>query len=133
MAMTPSQNDLARNGTLGGFTPFELFAGEKEIVTDHDDVAPSTILKKYQVVAKNAAGQLVPHDPTASDTTKTAVGVTTQPITTGAAAAPVAYYVSAFLNHDVLVWHASLTTLAARKAAFVGTEIRVGTLYGQGQ
>ncbi|AEY69573.1 decorator protein [Burkholderia phage vB_BceS_AH2] len=130
MGMTPSPNDLAGNGTLGSYTPFQLWAGEKEIVTDHDPVAPNTTIAKYQVLAKNAAGQLVPHDPTASDETAKAVGVATQPIKTGAAAASIGYYVSAFLNHEALVWHASLDTLAKRKAAFVGTEIRVGALRG---
>ena len=130
MAMTPSPNDLAGNGTLGSYTPFQLFAGEKEIVTDHDPVAPNTTIAKYQVLAKNADGQLVPHNPAATDGTEKAVGVATQPITTGATAASIGYYVSAFFNHEALVWDASLTTLAARKAAFAGTEIRVGTLYG---
>lgn len=130
MAMTPQSSDLAGNGNLGSFTPFQLFAGEKEIVTAHDDVATGVTLAKYQGVAKNAAGQLVAHDPTAGDTTAKLVGFAAQPIVTTTAVKSVPYYVSAFFNHEALVWHASLDTLAKRKAAVAGTEIQIGTLYG---
>jgi hypothetical protein len=130
MAMTPSPNDLAGNGSYGGYTPFQLFAGEKEIVTNHDPVAPNTAIQKYQVIAKNAAGQIVPHNPAAADTTKVAIGVAAQPLASTASAVSIPYYVSAFFNHEALVWDATLTTLAQRKAAFQGTEIQIGSLYG---
>ena len=130
MAMTPQSSDLAGNGNLGGFTPFQLFAGEKEIVTTHDLVASGVTIAKYQGVAKDANGLIVPHDPTAGNTTAKLVGFAAQPIVTTAAGKSLPYYVSAFFNHEALVWHASLDTLAKRKAAVAGTEIQIGTLYG---
>jgi hypothetical protein len=126
----PYPNELAGNGTKGGFTPHHLFAGEKEIVTNNGSVAANQDLKQFQVVAMNAAGELVAHDPAASDGTEKAVAVMAQPVKTTAATAPGPYYVSAFFNHEALVWHATLDTLAKRKAALLGTEIQVGKLYG---
>lgn len=126
-----SPNDLAGSRTATPFVPFQLFAGEKEIVTNHGPVAASQNLAKYQVVAKNANGQLVAHDPSKSDGTEVAVGIMCQPITTEAGENPSApYYVSGFFNAEALVWHASTDTLVKQQAAFAGTEIEIGTLYG---
>lgn len=133
-------NELAGSGTYGPTNPVQLFAGEKEVVTTHDLVAVSQDLVQYQVVAKNAAGDIVAHDPDAVTgevgsevpaPQSKAVGVMAVAVKTSATdkqSAP--YFVSAFFNHEVLVWDASIDTLAKRKAAFVGTEIQVGTLYG---
>ena len=128
--MTPYPNNLAGTGTVGGYTPFQLFAGQKEIVTAHDPVAPNTAIQQFQVIAKNPAGQLVPHNPAAADSANKAIGVAAQPLAANAQPVSLPYYVSAFFNHEALVWDATLDTLAERKAAFVGTEIQVGTLYG---
>lgn len=130
MPMTPYPNAVVGNGTLGGYTPFQLYAGEKEIVTAHDPVAANQDLKQFQGVAKNADGELVAHAPAASDSTANLVGFMAQPVKTTGATVSGPYYVSAFFNHEALVWDATLDTLAKRKAAVVGTEIQVGTLYG---
>ena len=131
-------NQLAGDGDKGSFTPFNLFAGEKEIVTDHDTVATNQDLAQFQVVAKNDNGQLcaiaaLPGDWEAGDPiprNTIAVGVMAQAIKTTSSTADAPYYVSAFFNHEALVWPETVTTLAARKALLQGTEIRVGTLYG---
>lgn len=128
---TFQSNDLAGTGTRGSVEPFQLFAGEKEIVTAHDPVAASTTIKKFQVIARKTDGTLVVFDPDGTDGANKAIGISAQPITT--AASPVQslpYYVSGFFNHEALVWPATLTTLAQRKAVFVGTEIQIGSLYG---
>ena len=133
-------NELASSGTYGLLNPVQLFAGEKEVVTTHDLVAVSQDLAQYQVVAKNADGDLVAHDPDAVTGSpgsevpapeSKAVGVLAVAVKTdGTTKQSAPYFVSAFFNHEVLVWDADLDTLAKRKAAFVGTEIQVGTLYG---
>lgn len=38
------------------------------------------------------------------------------------------YYVGGFFNHEALSWPASVTTLAARRAAFLGTPIHIGSV-----
>lgn len=128
---TPISKDLAAGGTLGSVEPFHLFAGEKEVVTAHDMVAPNTEIEKYEVLGRiTATGFLVPHNPEATDGSEKVIGIATQPITTTTEPKSVAYYVSGVFNHEALVWHDDVGTLVERKAAVVGTEIQVGTLYG---
>lgn len=128
---TPISNDLAAGGTMGSVNPFHLFAGEKEVVTAHDMVAANTEILKYQLLGRvTTTGFLVPHDPEATDGSEKIIGVATQPIKTTDAPKSIAYYVSGFFNHEALVWHDDVDTLVKRKAAVVGTEIQVGTLYG---
>lgn len=131
MPMTPYPKQLAGNGTHGGYTPFHLFAGEKEIVTNQFGVPASTAFAQFEVAALTAAGVLAKFNPAASDGTQIARVVIAQPIASSAtppALAPA--YVSAFFNHEALVWPDTVTTLAARKAAMVNTEIEVGALLG---
>lgn len=132
MATSFQSNDLAGGvSQIGEFKPTQLFAGEKEIVTAHDPVAASTTILKYQVVAKNSSGELVPYDPEGVSGEDKAVGIAAQPVTTDAVTAQsLPYYVSGFFNHEALVWPSDITTLADRKAVFVGTEIQIGSLYG---
>lgn len=128
---TFQSNDLAGNGTRGSVEPFQLFAGEKEIVTAHDPVAASTVIAKYEVIARNSSGELVPYDAAGTDGEDKAIGIAAQPVTTDASTVQsLPYYVSGFFNHEALVWPDGVTTLAQRKALFVGTEIQIGSLYG---
>lgn len=139
--------DLAESGTLGTFTPEQLFAGECEIVTDHALVADEKNLAKYTVVAKNAAGQLVAWNPGQADiavaggavdqTTKApetfAVGILAQPMDTTDAtgtseATNCPFFVGGYFNHAALVWPAAADTFAERVAAFERTNIRIGAL-----
>jgi len=113
---------LAGNVDLGYFDPTYLFAGEKQIVTQPYPVG-AVDLVQYQVIALDATNKLVPHDPTASDTTNVMVGVTTL---AAPANSSVGIYTSAFLNHDVLVWHASLDTFEKRRAASLTCEVDIG-------
>lgn len=129
--MTPYPNQLAGNGTHGGYTPFHLFAGDKEIVTNQFGVPASVAFAQFEVAAVTAAGVLAKLNPAASDGTQIARVVVAQPIKSSAtppALAPA--YVGAFFNHEALVWPAALDTLAKRKAAMLGTEIQVGALLG---
>ena len=124
-------NTLAGNGTKGSFTPHNLFAGEKEIVTNHGTVALDQDLAQFEVVALNADGEICKLDTAATDGTEIARFVMAQPCkTTATETADAPYYVSAFFNHEALVWPATVTTLAARKQLMLGTEIQVDRLYG---
>ena len=116
---------FAGNVDLGTYSPVHLFAGSADIVTDHFPVGAS--LAQYQVFAVNAAGAAVPHDPTASDGTEKAVGITLYAVTQSAGG-NVAGYIGGDFNHEVLVWHSSLDTLAKRKAAFLRTNIAIKSL-----
>lgn len=123
----PTQNhypypQLAGNVDLGSFEPFYLFAGEKQVVTQAFPVG-ATALVQYQAVALDATNKLVPHDPTASDTTKVMIGVTTL---AAPANSSVGIYTSAFLNHEAVVWHSSLDTFDKRRAASLSCEVDIG-------
>lgn len=115
----------AGNRDLGTFTPVELFAGSADVVTDTFPVGAD--LETYQVFAVNAAGAAVPHDPTASDGTEKAVGITCFAVTLSAGG-HVSGYIGGDFNHEALKWHASLDTLAERKAAFLRTNIAIKSL-----
>jgi len=124
--MTPYPNTLAGNGTQGGYEPFHLFAGEKEIVTGQRGVPANTAFEQFEVAVDNA-GVLAKYTGQADVT----LVVVAQPIASSAtppAMAPV--YLSAFFNHEALVWPAAVDTLAERQAAFHGSEIEVGRLLG---
>lgn len=54
---------LAGNGTLGDFTPVQLFAGEADVVTSRDMVKAGLILAQYTVISKNGAGEIVAWNP----------------------------------------------------------------------
>jgi len=119
-------NYLAGNGDLGSWTPFDLFAGEKEIVTETPTGTCAVAVSKYQVIALNASGNFAPHDPDATDTVlQKAIGIA---LDAAAVGEKVPYYVSGYFNHEALTWDAAITTLAARRAVFTGTEIKIGSV-----
>lgn len=129
-------NMLAGNGDLGSSEPFHLFAGEAPILTDGGLFAAD--VAQFQVIAKNADGAFVPHDPTATtgagtseDPTKPApqalaIGIAAQPVKNGGTGP---YYFGGIFNHAALVWHASLDTYEKRQAAFDRSQIHIGQLY----
>jgi hypothetical protein len=124
--------DLAAGVDVVGSTdPIQLFAGDKEIVTDDNYVVANGqgVLPKYSVVAiLTSSGKLVKHVPGASDGSQIAVGITTQKVDATSADAKVAIYKSGFFNHLALTWHANTNTLALRKAVFERTPIAIGSV-----
>ena len=127
-------NNLANFGAAGSLSAFNLFAGQKEIVTGNLKVPGNLAFSQFEVVAVTAAGVIAKLDPSKTDGTQFAKAVLSQPVSAGAAAgSQVPVYYSAFFNHDALVWPASLTDLDARKAAVLGTEIKVGRLLGSAE
>lgn len=132
MASTPYPNNLAGNGDHGGYFPFQLFAGEKEIVTSQAICAPlQGAFAQFEVFALDGNGMIAKYNPAGVSPLNRAVGVTAQPIDanqSGTAMYP--YYRSAYFNHEALTWPAGMGTLEARKAALIGSEIEVGALLG---
>lgn len=123
MASLP--NYLAGNGDLGSWDPTQIFAGEADIVTDGGEVAVA--FDRYQVIAKNAAGKLVPFDPTTPDTPEaTAIGIANEAGVVGTYAP---YYIGGVFNHEALKWPAAVDTLLKRQAVFDRTNIHIGNLY----
>lgn len=110
----------------GDFVPFELFAGESDIVTSQG-TAGATALEQFRVVARDTDGTLIPWDNTV--TAKPAIGITAQPIPAGTTG-PI--FVGGVFNHAALIWPAAVTTLPARKAAFDRTDILIGAILGTG-
>lgn len=123
---SPLAERLAGNVDLGTHLPTHLFAGEAPIITDTFSVGAD--LEEYQVFALNASGQAVPHNPAALEGAPEliAVGISCFAVDS-ATMSDVSGYVGGFFNHEALVWDASLTTLAQRKAVFGSTStIKIG-------
>lgn len=128
---SPLGQRLAGSVDLGSSEPFHLFAGEAPITTENFLIG-ATDLQEYQVVALNATNQLVPHDPATDPDAREAkaVGITCYAAdASDNAGGRVAVYTGGYFNHEALVWHASLTTLDARKAVFLpGQTIKIGRI-----
>lgn len=139
---TPASYSVAGNFNYGSAGPNQLYSGESDIVTGPATIAAGQILDRYAVMARNTAGALVLHDPTQTDTRKTAVAILAEYINTTAAAGATALgvtvdvqggavdtitetYSGGVFNPDLLVWHASLTTAVSRVRQFDGTNIRI--------
>ena len=129
--MTIMTDRTAAGRTVGTFTPEQLFAGEAPVITENGTAGGT--YAAHQVLGRNAAGNLVAHDPTAgggSASEAKAIGIA---LFAGNASTQTkaASYTGGFFNHEAVVWHASLTTLAQRKAAFAGLlTIKIGNLLG---
>lgn len=54
---------LAGSGTLGSYTPIDLFAGEQDVVTDRAMVKAGLVLSQFQVIALDGDMTIVAWDP----------------------------------------------------------------------
>lgn len=128
---------IAQGNTLEGqYSPTQLFTAEDEIKTSAALYKTNQNIAVLTILAKDATGDLVPWDPTATvavtggATSQTAPSPVAYPV--GVAAADMdtraggynadtygPYYVSACFNPDLLVWPASLASASyeARMAA----------------
>lgn len=123
--------DLASGELVSSYSPVDLFAGDADVVTE-EAILDTGNLAKYTVVGRiTASGKIVAHAPGASDGSQLAIGILTQAANATSADLRVGIYTGGFFNHAALVWDASLTTLAARQAAFratTGHSIRIGSV-----
>ena len=116
----PYPDLLVRGPTvLDTFTPFELWAGESDLVTSQGTAGAA--LQQFQVIARDPQSQQL----IVWTGSGTPVGFTAQ---AAAAGGPVAYFTGGVPNHEVLVWPAAVSTLDQRKAAFDGSNITVGSI-----
>ena len=132
---------LAGSGDLGSVTNPQWITAELPIVTGPVRIAAGQLLDKYTVMARNAAGAMVPLDPTQTDSRAKAVCVLMHAFNTTAAAGttplsvalPVGggavdtdteAYLGGGFNPDLAVWPASLTTTVQRIRQFDATPIR---------
>lgn len=106
-------NLVAGGGPIGSWEPTHLFSGDADVHTDGAVAGANFAI--YTVLAFNAAGQLVPHAPAATDGTENALGIA---LTAGVNGQKTPYYTAGQFNPDALVWDASLTTFEQRQAAF---------------
>lgn len=129
--MATLDKDLAADSLITPASQTPLLAGDSEIITE-EGIVDTGNLAKYTVVGRvTATGKLVAHAPAASDGSEKAIGILTQAANATSADVKVAIYTGGFFNHEALVWDASLTTLAARQAAFratTGHSIRIGSI-----
>jgi hypothetical protein len=122
--------DLAAGGSLGSLNPVHVYAGDIDVVSESNTYEGGQTIKQYTVMARNAAGNLVPWDKAAVDTTNEIVGIAAQPITTAAATpANGPTFVGGFFNFEILVKPAG-TTLLDMKKALDGRILQVGVLTG---
>lgn len=125
---------LAGSGTLGDYTPVQLFAGEQDVVTDRALCAAGLIFAQFEVVAVDATDQIIKYDPAAAAGAPEGqpVGALLHAMNTSATGTNepswCPYYSGGFFNHEALVWPAGTDTLAQRKAAFKRTNISIGTV-----
>lgn len=122
---------LYPNLLAGGLTattipePFELYAGESDIVTDQGQAGGVAIVQ-FRVLGRiTATGRLVAHNPAAVDGSQNAVAIAAQPLAVNEMG-PI--FTGGMFNHEALVWDAATDTLAERKAAFDGSNIGVRKL-----
>lgn len=132
MAVYQTRDLVGGIESVGSFEPLQLWAGEMPIITDHGTAKDGTTLAKYAVVARDAQGFLVAHDPAGTAGTASnaiAVGILAQPVAASGANVDVPMFVGGFFNHEALVWNAATDTLAERVAVFAGLQtIRIGRL-----
>jgi membrane-associated protease RseP (regulator of RpoE activity) len=128
--------DLAGNGDHGTFTPTQLFAGDKDFVTE-----PATFKSgegafvQYEVASLEVAtNKIVKLDATVVDGTEVPGYVVMQPVDSTAADKQGPVAIEGFFNHAALVWPAgtALDTFAERHAllakSYANPGVRVGTL-----
>ncbi len=140
-----AENDLAYGDqSAGTFTPTQLITADfPPATTSSARVLDGQTLDQWEVVAFDANNKLVVWDPTAvtdidasGDTANIKapqaypVGIMAYAAAPSGADGDGIYYHSGCFNPDLLVWPASIDTLAERKAAFAGTMIQIRELVG---
>lgn len=125
-------NLLAGGITLeGDILPFELYAGESDIVTSQFTAGEA--ITQFDVLVCSPAGVVTKWNGTdfpgggEANLVPTPMGIAAQSFANGQMG-PV--FIGGVFSVDALRWPAGASTLAQRKAAFVGTNIAIGRLLG---
>ena len=116
-------NDLAAGGVEHGpYNPELLYAGEAPIVSGN--AVAATAIVKHAVCVLLADGTI--SNATAALTTGDKCVIAAQPAAIGQS---VPYFSGGFFNHAQLtIWPTAMDTLVKRKAFFMGTDIKVGSI-----
>lgn len=112
----------------GVFSPFQLMAGESDIVTGQG-TAGAVALEQFRIIARAGDGTLIPWDGVTFSGQGRAIGAAAQPIP---AQSQGPYYMGGVFNHLILIWPVTCDTLVKRKQAFDGTDMFVGAVLGVG-
>lgn len=104
------------------FVPFELFAGESDVVTTQGTAQGP--VPQFSILARvhGPGSPIKVWDGTA---TTEVVGIAAQ---AAVDAGPLPYYVGGFFNHAALAWPVGVVNYADRQAAFDRTNIQIGAL-----
>ena len=128
--MTAYPAMLASGITLEGtFSPYELFAGESDIITGQG-TAGTVAIPQFQVCSRDPTFNLIPWDGVTVSGPGKPFCIAGQPIPAGSQG-PI--FLGGVFNYLALIWGAAdPLTLAAKKAAFDGTNIVIGKILGVG-
>lgn len=122
-------NLLAGSSSPETFTPVQLLAGNSIVRTLDNQILDTGNLAQFTVVGRiTATGKLVQWAPAATNGSEVAVGILAHAADATSADKVVQIYVGGDFNVAALVWPGSVTTLAAKQAAFDRTDITVRPL-----
>lgn len=114
---------LAGSNRMNFPQPPQLFAGSKEVTTNRRQVGDGLKFAQYEVIAI-VADKIVKFNPAGSDGSEVAAGIIANAVDTtgtGVTGQWSGFYTGGDYNHAALVWPATLTTLAQRRAVFSTT------------
>lgn len=107
--------------TEGTFSMPNLFAGEQDVITTSLPLAASTAVEKNMVLARNAAGNLIPlvaSPAGGSEVEGVPVAIAVEAAASEGSVRNIPVYIAGFFNHAALVWPSgtALDTFAERRA-----------------
>lgn len=125
-----SYDNLLAGTDSSVFTPVELLAGDAKVQTNGGQtLITGQNLAQFTVVGRiTASGKLTAYAPAAVDGSQIAVGILVHAINATSADKSCQIYTAGIFNVDALVWPGSVTTLAAKQAAFERSPIAVKQL-----
>ncbi|EML1096271.1 head decoration protein [Pseudomonas aeruginosa] len=114
---------LAGSGRMNFPQAPQLFAGSLEVTTNRRPVKDGLKFAQYEVIAI-VGDEIVKFDPAGTDGSEKAAGILLDSVdtsATGTTGQDSAFYTGGDFNHAVLIWPATVTTLAQRRAVFATT------------
>lgn len=101
------------------YTPFHLFAGDREVITKSATISSGANVAQYAVLGKvDATGEYKLCDLDAIDGSEVPRAIAAQPALAAGADVVAPIYIGGFFNIAALVWDASFDTDAKKLAAF---------------
>jgi hypothetical protein len=113
------------------YVPFQLFAGDREVVTRPVTISSGANVAQYAVLGQiTASGEYVLCNLAATDGSQIPRAIAAQPAAAAAADVVCPVYVAGFFNKAALVWHASFDLEREKDDAFLAGNhaISIGTV-----